>query len=64
MFLVYTRADIGVRRTFERPKVVGVRGVLVKIDVNHPGVFVGDTENFQRMKLESFATNIVIKLTK
>ena len=27
---------VGLRRTFERPIVVGVRGVLVKVDVNNP----------------------------
>ncbi len=28
--------SVGLRRTFERPIVVGVRGVLVKVDVNNP----------------------------
>jgi hypothetical protein len=44
-------SSIGLRRTFQRPIVVGVRGVMVKIDVNHPEEFVvrGKTNQWFRI---------------
>ena len=48
-------SNIGLRRTFARPVVVGVRGVLLKIDVNNPVVFASDTNRppTQWMRVES-----------
>jgi hypothetical protein len=47
---------IGLRRTFARPVVVGVRGVLLKVDINHPIVFAGDTNHVPWMRVESSGT--------
>jgi hypothetical protein len=56
-------SSIGLRRTFERPICVGVRGVLVKINVNEPvalglnekGQWVEDPNGKKEwMKIESF----------
>ena len=54
-------SNIGLRRTFARPIVVGVRGVLLKIDVNHPVFFANDTNKppVQWMRVESFGTKAV-----
>jgi hypothetical protein len=49
--LSVSASSIGLRRTFERPICVGVRGVLVKIDVKNPRVFTG-TGQTEWMKVE------------
>ncbi len=57
-------SNIGLRRTFARPIVVGVRGVLLKIDVNHPVIFADDTNKppTQWMRVESFGTTNTVKV--
>ena len=56
--LSVSTSSIGLRRTFERPICVGVRGVLIKIDVNHPFVFASDTNSppIPWMRVESFGS--------
>lgn len=51
--LSVSASSIGLRRTFERPICVGVRGVLVKIDVNNP-VALEPNGKKEWMKVESF----------
>jgi hypothetical protein len=46
-------SSIGLRRTFERPICVGVRGVLIKVDVNNPVDLDGNGRR-EWMKVESF----------
>jgi hypothetical protein len=46
-------SNIGLRRTFERPVAVGVRGVLLKVNVNEP-VELDPGNGRKWMKVESF----------
>ncbi len=59
--LSVSASSIGLRRTFDRPVAVGVRGVMVKVDVNHPVVFADDTNRppLPWMRVDGVGTNIV-----
>ena len=58
--LSVSASSIGLRRTFERPVAIGVRGVLLKVDVNHP-VFSMESE-VSTNKPGIFETNMVRRL--
>jgi hypothetical protein len=46
-------SSIGLRRTFERPICVGVRGVIIKVNVNEP-IALSEKGPKEWMKVESF----------
>lgn len=62
--LSVSASSIGLRRTFERPICVGVRGLLIKVNVNNPkalkpgadGIWGEDSNGKKKewMKVESF----------